>query len=317
MGQDDNIPVFINEPPPLGEDWWEAVLKEGEKSDELDEGEFPEFSGEPCREEAQALKPEVDWKYVQELYRQDEIIELNVVGCNEGGLLVHGENIHGFVPVSHLVRHDQMSKQDYVGMSLALKVIECDQTRGRVVLSERAAKAKPGQRVELLNTLTVGDCISGVVTTVTEFGAFIDLGGVEGLIHISELSWGRVGHPGEIVSEGENLEVCVLEVDRERKRVALSLKKLCSNPWDSIQERYYPGQVVEAVITSVVSYGAFARLEDGVDGLIHVSEFGEDNGKISPMDLVGEGQKVEVEILSMEPEKQRLGLSLHRTPEED
>jgi small subunit ribosomal protein S1 len=311
--QEENIPVFSNEPAPLGEAWWDAVMRDGEQYYEEEEEYGWEDPPEQLLEERPQKSPDIDWDTIHKLYHQDEIISLEVTGSNEGGILVEGENIHGFVPVSHLLQQGMEKKQSYLGKTLDLKVIECDRSRGRVVFSERAAQAKPGQRMELLRSLNLGDCVSGMVTTVTDFGAFIDLGGVEGLIHISELSWGRVGHPKEIVSEGEEVEVCVLDVDQERKRVALSLKKLCKNPWDSIQERYYPGQVVEAVITSVVSYGAFARLEEGVDGLIHVSEFGDSNGDATPLDLVGKGQKVEVEILSMEPEKQRLGLSLHKT----
>jgi small subunit ribosomal protein S1 len=311
MGTEDQQPIFTNEPPPLGEAWWISAMEDEEKFAGESDAE-QEFLSGVHEEDFLEKKLDINWEYIDELYRKDEIIEAKVVGCNEGGLLVQGTDIHGFVPISHLIEQSLENKREVVGSTISLKVIECDRSRGRVVLSERAAQAKPGQRLELLNSLKIGDCVSGIVTTVTEFGAFIDLGGVEGLIHISELSWGRVGHPEEIVSEGEKVEVCVLEVDLERKRVALSLKKLCKNPWDSIQERYTPGQVVEAVITSVVSYGAFARIEEGVDGLIHVSEFGGNNPDKSSLTDVGEGQKVKVQILSMEPDKQRLGLSLHK-----
>ena len=162
-----------------------------------------------------------------------------------------------------------------------------------------------------MNGLKEGDCIIGRITTITDFGAFVELGGIEGLIHISELSWGRVCHPKDVVSPGQEVEVCVVQIDRERSRVALSLKRLLSNPWDTINTRYQPGQVAEAVITNLVSFGAFARLEDGLDGLIHVSELQGNGDNIRPSEIFSEGQRVKVRILHIDSDRQRLGLSLY------
>jgi small subunit ribosomal protein S1 len=133
---------------------------------------------------------------------------------------------------------------------------------------------------------------------------------MEGLIHISELSWGRVDHPSDVVAIGDELEVYVLNIDRDENKVALSLKKMCSNPWETITDRYHQGQIVEAVVKNIVSYGAFVRLEEGVDGLIHVSELGDNGDQVSPWDVLEENQKVEVEIIHLDPKGQRLGLSL-------
>jgi small subunit ribosomal protein S1 len=310
MVQEDHSEQGPGAPPLLGDSWWEAALSECE---ERYEGEEIEDYTQSFAESFSAIQsalaqPENDWDYINQLYREDEIIRLNVVGCNQGGLLVQGDKINGFVPSSHLLAGHK--KKDYLQQVVSLKVIEYDKERCRVVLSERAAQAEAGTRNRLLDTLEEGTCIDGVVTTLTDFGAFIDLGGMEGLIHISELSWGRVDHPSDVVQIGDELEVYVLSIDREDNKVALSLKKLCPNPWETITERYHQGQIVEAIVKNIVSYGAFVRLEEGVDGLIHVSELGENGDEVSPWDVLEENQKVSVEIIHLDPAEQRLGLSL-------
>jgi len=307
------------EPPPLGDAWWNAVLTDAENHD------FPEIShnhGKPTTEsitKSSFVHSEINWELAKRLYAQDQIIQLQVYGCNRGGLLVEGNGIQGFVPLSHIVDYDgkgddrdtELSLDMYIGQELSLKVIEWDQARGRIVFSERAAQATSGIRLKLLNQLEVGQVVEGCVTTITNFGVFIELGGLEGLIHISELSWGRVRHPGDLLRVGEIVRAYVLQVDRRCSRVALSMKRLSENPWDTVDEHYKPGKIIEAEITSIVSYGAFARLEDGVDGLIHVSELGSDKDKlINPREVLSEGQKVKVCILHVDPSRQRLGLSL-------
>ena len=228
---------------------------------------------------------EIDWEMVRNLFSSDQVITLEVTGFNRGGLLVAGSGLHGFVPISHLLEinclTDEKEKEtilaSYVGRTAAFKVIECDPERGRVVFSERAALAESGKRNLLFSEIYPGKRICGMVTNITEFGVFVDLGGVEGLIHVSELSWGRVRHPSEVAKVGETVQAYVIQVDQDRSRIALSLKRLIPNPWETAEERYYPGQVVSAVITSIVPFGAFARIEEGLDGLIHSSEFaGED-----------------------------------------
>jgi small subunit ribosomal protein S1 len=230
---------------------------------------------------------------------------------------VAGEGLQGFVPISHLIdmpggkteTEYEHLLSTYVGRLLTLKVIECDQERGRVVFSERAALAVPGSRNQLLHTLKPGDVTCGTVTNVTDFGIFVDLGGIEGLVHVSEISWGRVRHPSEAAQLGENLQVHVINVDRERSRVALSFKRLHANPWETAQERYAIGMETEAVITSIVQFGAFARLEEGLDGLIHISELGSADDA-ADSDQLYEGQRVQVRVLHVDASRQRLGLSL-------
>jgi small subunit ribosomal protein S1 len=306
-------------PMPVTDDgWWESVLAEDERHAPPSPSRPPMHSPvrtETKAEEANKIQP--DWAQVQELYHHDQIVTMKVTGSNRGGLLVEGEGLYGFVPFSHLVemagRNDTPDREKilgtYVGQSLRLKVIECVPEDGRIVLSERAALAEPGKRSELFHSLHSGGRVQGTVTNITDFGVFIDLGGVEGLIHISELSWGRVVHPNQIVQMGQSLEVQVLDLSSERCRVALSLKRLLPNPWEKVATDFSVGQVLPAAITSVLSYGAFARLDLGVEGLIHASEMLLEEGQ-NVKDVLFLGQQVQVRILHVDAAHQRMGLSL-------
>ena len=304
--------------PSVDESWWESVLAEESRHPTHPQARSsaraePRHEGRP--EEAPKVAP--NWTQVKELYQRDQIVDLKVSGCNRGGLLVEGESLYGFVPFSHLIEmagqvdlaEREKYLESYVGRSLRLKVIECVPEDGRIVFSERAAQAEPGKRSELFHSLRSGECVQGTVTNITDFGVFVDLGGVEGLIHISELSWGRVIHPGQIVKMGQPVQVQVLELSPERCRVALSLKRLSPNPWTKIGTELAVGDVVPAVITSVLSYGAFARLDLGVEGLIHASEMPLAPGQ-AVKDFVDEGQQVSVRILHVDAGRQRMGLSM-------
>ncbi|MBN1537810.1 MAG: 30S ribosomal protein S1 [Anaerolineales bacterium] len=310
--------------PPISEAWWESILTD----EELEINSFssrypsPPVDEKPTADVLENETQSVDWEYVYELFHLDKAISLEVTGYNRGGLLVGGENIQGFVPVSHIVDMPGSLDEDeqesllesYLSVSLCLKVIECDQSRGRIVFSERAALSEQGSRTSLLKRLEPGNCVEGTVTNVTDFGVFVDLGGVEGLVHVSEISWGRVHHPSNVVKVNQKVRVHVIGIDRERARVALSLKRLCSNPWETAEQRYFPGQVTDAIITSIVPFGAFARIEEGLDGLIHVSEFSSpSNGNDDAQTQVEEGQTVQVRILHVDAAHQRLGLSLRLT----
>lgn len=310
MVHEDKSEQFAGEPPSLGESWWEAALSAEDRKveEQAQNGYVPADTLKTGRTPGNLDQPINDWPHIHELYHNDAIVELQVVGNNQGGLLVQGENINGFVPSSHLLNPDDIL--EYLQQSITLKVIEYDQERCRVVFSERAAQSGPGERLKLLDTLDEDTCVEGVVTTLTDFGAFVDLGGMEGLIHISELSWGRVDHPSDVVAVGDQVEVYVLSVDRENQKVALSLKKMCENPWETIADRYQTGQIVQAVVKNIVSYGAFVRIEEGVDGLIHVSELGVEGDNLSPWDILQKDQAVQVEIINLDPQSQRLGLSL-------
>jgi small subunit ribosomal protein S1 len=306
-------------PPPLDESWWQAILAEDEAHTMPASARNSAPANQRSRARSQSASSEaqnIDWVKASELYDHDQTIELEVCGYNRGGLLVSGENLQGFVPISHLVEVPEEGMEceiflsGYTGRMMALKVIECDPQRGRVVFSERAALAEPGSRNVLLERLRPGDRVTGTVTNITDFGVFVDLGGVEGLIHVSEISWGRVRHPGDVVELGKPVQVYVISVDQGRARVALSIKRLYPNPWETADTRYAPGQVIDATVTSIVQFGAFARLEEGLDGLIHVSEMCPDGETVTPEDVLHEGQCVRVRILHVDGLKQRLGLSL-------
>jgi len=309
--------------PEIDEAWWSALLADEEKykNSGFKETMQPDDYDEP--EESSPKKSqkgtEIDWQMVRNLFSTDQVVKLDITGFNRGGLLVAGSGLHGFVPVSHLLeiscltdeRDKEKALASYVGRTASFKVIECDPERGRVVFSERAALAESGKRNLVFGEIFPGKRVCGIVTNITEFGVFVDLGGVEGLIHVSELSWGRVRHPGEVAAVGETVEAYVLQVDQNRSRIALSLKRLIPNPWETAEERYFPGQVVSAVITSIVPFGAFARIEEGLDGLIHSSEFGEEGLTGESDEGLHEGQEVQVKVLNVNAARQRLGLSLN------
>jgi small subunit ribosomal protein S1 len=291
------------------ESWWSAVL--------LEEKRWEPFSDEVEKEPQKPQQSRMDWEQARQVMARDEVVTLEVRGYNRGGLLVQGDQLQGFVPISHLLRYDATLSEEerrelitgYVGTKIDLKIIECDPGKDRIVFSERAAKAGCGKRKELISNIQVGDIVEGCVTNITEFGVFVDLGGVEGLIHLSELSWGRVHSGNEVVHIGEVIRVAVLSVNTNNARIALSLKRLNPNPWEFLGEKYHPGDVVQAEVTSLTRFGAFARLSEGVEGLIHVSTL-----RLTPgmelCDLFKPGQHIHVKILHLDIEKRRLGLGL-------
>jgi small subunit ribosomal protein S1 len=325
----------VKESPPTNQDegWWQSVLADEERFAPRFKPQRPAPPPQGMAPPAQTVAPaspskpapkpepvetifQADWVFATEVYKQDQIVTLAVTSYNRGGLLVENEQLQGFVPYSHLVDMTCQSDaererflSEYVGKDLRLKVIECVPEEGRIVFSERAARADSGRRPQLFSSLQPGDVAIGEVTNVTDFGVFVDLGGVEGLIHISELSWGRVIHPSHVLQLGQKVQVQVLDVLPERCRIALSLKRLQPNPWENVGQRYAVNDVIPATVTSVVSFGVFARLEEGLEGLVHVSEMELGEGLLVK-DSFTEGQQVNVRILHMDPHHQRLGLSL-------
>ncbi len=302
-----------NEPeiPPMDEGWWASVLADEEILE-------PEAQDGETKISMSTGSLMVDWEKVQAVFEHDEIVDLFVQGFNRGGLLVQGDNIQGFVPLSHLIvssnDYDEEEKKsilaNYVGKTIKLKVIECEPGQERVVLSERAALAGEGSRKALFQTLKTGSIVNGIITNITDFGVFVDLGGVEGLIHVSELSWGRVQHPGELLTLGQPIKVLVLQVSEESARIALSLKRLFRNPWESLAEMYTIGDVVSATITAITRFGVFARMQEGIEGLIHISSIQPGVGQKDLEGMFTQGQKVTVKILHIDIERRRLGLGL-------
>lgn len=298
-------------PPPPDEGWWASLFGEdpGRAS-----GAGKSLEG-GSQSSAGAGSP-ADWAWARRLYESDEPVELPVIDHNRGGLLVQARGLRGFVPLSHVLELCQEARQDqapelkrFVGRTLRLRVIEFDPPRGRLVLSERAAQAAPGRRQELLRCLEPGETVPGTVSSLTAFGAFIDLGGVEGLVHVSEISWGRVRHPADALAVGQPVMAVVLSTDPDLGRIALSLKALTPDPWASLAGWLRVGDVVEGTTTTIVRFGAFVEIEDGVEGLVHVSEF--DPGRPDdPWETLREGERLMVRVIRFEPDNRKLGLSL-------
>ncbi len=259
------------------------------------------------------------WQVVTNHYDEDKTIELEVVDFNKGGLLVKWFTLQGFVPASQLIDFPQFhleserlrALKSWVGKSLSLKTIELNRESNRLILSERAALVRADDRDVLLHRISTGDQMIGHVTNLTNFGAFVDLGGVEGLIHISELSWSRVIHPSDIVQPGKKVNVHVLSVDQHNGRIALSLKRLKLDPWETVNDRFKPGQMVRGIISNVVSFGAFVMIEDELEGLIHISELAEGNF-LHPRNVVRRGQDIVARILTVDGRSKRLALSLRK-----
>jgi len=309
---------------PLSEGYWQALLRDGERGSaaptvspaDLWEKREPDAqqAGEKSVESVAVENP---WEEAHDSMAQGEILELPVVGCNRGGLLVGWNGLRGFVPASHLLELSSSADEEerreelrhLVGTKLSLKIIELDPDDQRLVLSQRAAQGDDPQGRDLLKELEPGNVCHGRVTNLCSFGAFVDLGGFEGLVHISELSWGRVGHPSDVLELGQGVDVYVLNVEPKRERIGLSIKRLQPNPWQSVEERYWVGQMVEGTITHVVDFGAFVQVEEGLEGLIHVSELA--SGKsCDPYDVLQTGDVVSVEVLSIDGGRRRMGLRL-------
>ncbi len=249
-----------------------------------------------------------DWLRAQELLESQELAEAEVTESNRGGVVVSFGRVRGFVPNSHLAR-GRSRKAEYkaqmVGQTLSLVVLEVNQRRRRLVLSERLADHQ--RRQQLLEELEEGQVRSGIVRNLVRYGAFVDLGGLDGLVHISELDWRYVKHPSEVLSVGDEVDVRVLKVDRERERVGLSRKQLLPNPWYDVIEKVYEGDLVPGAVTRVVSYGAFVDLGGGVEGLVHVSDM--PRGEATRASLEP-GLKVTVRVLEIDDLRQQISLAI-------
>ncbi|MBN1584120.1 MAG: S1 RNA-binding domain-containing protein [Anaerolineae bacterium] len=257
-----------------------------------------------------------DWLRGKELEESGQVCEAEVVEVNRGGVLIQFGRLQGFVPNSHLTsvsrglrgEHLDRAKSDLVGQTLSLTVLEVVQRQRRFVLSERAAQGH--MRQQLFDELNEGDVRTGTVRSLAEFGAFVDLGGVDGLLHISELAWEHVEHPDQVLSVGEKIQVCVLSVDRERERIGLSRKRLLPDPWPVVVETLHEGQMVEGIVTKIFDFGALFRIAEGVEGLVHISEMPDE--MIADLSLVPDSP-IQVRVLRIDTEKRRISLSLRQT----
>ncbi len=265
-----------------------------------------------------------DWLIAEQLLESGAITTRKVVGFNKGGLTVEFNHLRGFVPASHVIDMPRNLNEDqrrsefegHIGNEMRLKVIEVDPKRRRLVMSQMLAEReyRTAQREELFKTLAVGSVVEGVVRSMRPFGAFVDIGGIDGLLHVSEIGYGNISHPRDVLSVGQTIQVQVIRIDADGQRVALSRRRLLANPWDGIEQRYAVGTIVPATITRMADFGAFAELEPGVEGLIHISEIA-DIAVAEPLKAVRTGDKVKVKVLRVDPKRQRIGLSIRQAAE--
>lgn len=268
-----------------------------------------------------------DWNNARKLMEDAERVELEVVDINKGGVIVSLGQLRGFVPSSQLmpnwhsqqnVRNPERRWEALTGKTLALKIIEVTPSRNRLILSERSACIEKPDKHTVLKSLEVGSVHKGTVSNVVDFGAFVNVKGVDGLLHISELSWERVNHPTEIVQAGQELDIYILDVDLERERLSLSLKRLKPDPWEKVTELYQEGQLVEVQIVNLTSFGAFACPLDlpEIEGLIHISELC-DHTISRPEEIVQVGSQRTARIISLRPKDRRIAFSLKQAAEEE
>ena len=267
---------------------------------------------------AQARQNE-DWKLAEEIMNNETLWSGEITDTNRGGVIVAFGHLRGFVPASHVLdlprglKEEERSAflQNLVGNQISVKVIEVNRKRRRLVFSQLEAEKenRNARKDALLSELAEGSSRKGIVSGLCDFGAFVDLGGADGLIHISELAWHRVRHPSQVVAVGDEVEVYILNLDEQGKRIGLSLKRLQPNPWSLVDDMYHIGQLVEGVISRVETFGAFVSLDPGIEALLHVSQMSA-NPDENPLRHLYEGQKLLMRIISIESDRQRLGLSL-------
>jgi len=265
---------------------------------------------------------QISWDNVEKLVASDEVVDSKVMGFNKGGLIVGVEGLRGFVPSSQIsaMRRSQSTGdtpeqrwQKMIGQPITVRVIEVDRERRRLILSERAASTESRQSIKerVIEELEEGKVYTGRVTSLANFGAFININGADGLVHLSELSWEHIDHPREVLEVGQEVKVKVINVDRDKKRIGLSVRALQEDPWRSRVEKYSVGQLVEGVITRLTKFGAFARLEGDIEGLIHISEIS-DHRIEQPKEVLKEGEVKSLRVIRIDPEQHRIGLSLRK-----
>jgi len=254
-----------------------------------------------------------NWNKIASVFQEDGLIKGKVKSVVKGGLMVN-IGVEAFLPASQIDIVPPKDLQQFVGNTYDFKIVKINDDRRNVVLSRRELieQERSEKRQQFMDSVKVGDRVTGTVKNLTDFGAFIDLDGMDGLLHITDMTWGRLGHPSELVKVGQQLEVQVLDINKEKERVSLGLKQTQKNPWDQIEERFPAGQKVKGKITNLVPYGAFVELEEGVEGLIHVSELSWTKRIMRPSDILTIGQEVEAVVLGVNKEEQKISLGLRQ-----
>src|SRR5690606_3480208 len=264
-----------------------------------------------------AADAERAWKELKEKHEAGETIEAKVAEVVKGGLVVD-VGVRGFIPASHVERHYVEDFSGYVGRTLPLKVLEIDPEQNKLILSHKLVLEEElaRKKEETLNNLQVGEILEGTVQRLTDFGAFVDIGGVDGLVDVSELAWHRVEHPSDVLSEGDGVKVKVLKVDRENERISLSIKETQPGPWDQVADHIHPGDVITGTVKRLVSFGAFVEVYPGVEGLVHISQISRRH-IATPSEVLEEGQEVRVKVLDLKPEQKRVSLSIKEADQEE
>jgi small subunit ribosomal protein S1 len=258
-----------------------------------------------------------DWMKVMETVHENDVVTGAVTRKIKGGLLVDVSGVNVFLPASQVDIRRPADIGDYVGRTIQCIVLKIDEARRNIVVSRRALieQERAEKKKQLLDTLEVGQIRKGVVKNIAEFGAFVDLGGIDGLLHITDMSWGRIGHPSEMVHIDEELEVQILHIDREREKIALGLKQKSASPWEHVGEKYPVGSVIKGTVVNVMSYGAFVKLEEGIEGLVHISEMSWTKRISHPNELVHTDDEINVVVLGINKEKQEISLGMKQTQE--
>jgi small subunit ribosomal protein S1 len=259
---------------------------------------------------------ELAWKQIEDAEATGRPVTGKVIEVVKGGLILD-LGVRGFLPASLVDIRRVQDLDEFLGQELQCKVIELNRTRNNVVLSRRAVleDERKEMRQAILDRLNPGDVVEGQISNIVDFGAFVDLDGMDGLIHISELSWSHVNHPSEVLEIGQKVRVKVLDIDRDRQRISLGLKQTQTDPWQQVLEQYQEGDVADGRVTKVVTFGAFVEILPGVEGLVHISELAQHHVE-NPREVVSQGDRVRVLILEMDADRRRLSLSLKRVPEE-
>ena len=262
------------------------------------------------------------WRVLEKAKEDDIAVEGVIIGSNRGGAVVQAEDVQGFIPLSQLigparelfVPKKENAKDGFIGMKITFKIFELNRRRNRAIFSEKAVlqQERAQKKQELIETLQVGNILKGRIVGVSTFGAFVDIGGADGLIHISELSWDPVSSPADVVTVGTEMDVYVVKIDKENLKIALSLKRLTPEPWELIKDELVVGRKIVAKVTKITTFGAFVRTQQGVEGLVHVSEISDkDLGSVEDIEsVINVGQSLDLTIVSVDTERKRLGLSL-------
>lgn len=251
------------------------------------------------------------WSKLENKFNNGEVLEVVVKEVVKGGIIAYLYGLRAFIPASHISIRYTEDLKEFIGKTLKVKLIQLDRIKNKVVLSGKEVEKLELEEKskELWNTLSKGDKVEGRVSRITNFGVFIDLGGVEGLAHISELSWKKVKNPSEVVSVGDKLNVYVLNLDRDRNRISLSVKRVLNSPWENIGERYKVNDIVEGVVSKVIGIGAFVEIEPGLEGLVHISQISQEH-VTAPEEILKVGDKVKVKILNVDEKASRISLSI-------